>query len=163
MAEETRLPYPVKGNHAAVKINSIDFSGSVVDGPGIRTVLYVQGCGLRCPGCHNPSTWPLEGGTEVSVEDLIAKLRAKAVNRKLTISGGEPLLQVSEVISLVVGLPDFSIALYTGNDLDDVPQELLEHLDYVKVGSYQEESRTTITPYVGSANQRFIYLRGSGK
>ncbi|MGD0318238.1 MAG: 4Fe-4S single cluster domain-containing protein [Nitrososphaerales archaeon] len=140
-------------------LNSIDYRGSVVDGPGIRTVLFVQGCELKCRGCQNPSTWDISKGKAVDTEDLIAELRSKAVNKRLTISGGEPLLQYQAVMEIVRGLPDFDIALYTGLEFESVPKDMLGYLRYVKVGKYIEEKRSTILPYVGSSNQRFIDLR----
>ena len=142
-----------------IVLNSIDYRGSVVDGPGIRTVLFVQGCEVGCRGCHNRSTWNIRKGKTVETEDLIAELRAKVLNKKLTISGGEPLLQYPAVYELVRGLSDFDIALYTGLELENVPKEIMEHLRYIKVGKYIQEKRSTIIPYVGSSNQKFIDLR----
>ena len=142
-----------------IVLNSIDYRGSVVDGPGIRTVLFVQGCELRCRGCHNFSTWDICKGKTVDTEDLIAELCTKALNKKLTISGGEPLLQYRAVYELVRGLVDFDIALYTGFELENVPKEIMEYLRYIKVGKYIQEKRSTIIPYVGSSNQKFIDLR----
>lgn len=142
-----------------VILNSIDYRGSVVDGPGIRTVLFVQGCELRCPGCHNPSTWDILKGKTVETEDLIAELRAKVPNKKLTISGGEPLLQQQAIHELVRGLRDFDITLYTGFELETMPKNIMKHLSYVKVGKYIQEKHSSILPYVGSSNQKFIDLR----
>lgn len=142
-----------------IMLNSIDYGGSVVDGPGIRTVLFVQGCELKCRGCHNPSTWDIRKGKAVDTEDLIRELRTKALNKKLTITGGEPLMQYRAVLELVRGLPDFDIALYTGFELEDVPKDIIGHLRYLKVGRYIQEKRSTTIPYVGSSNQKFIDLR----
>ena len=75
-----------------ILINSIDYKGSIVDGPGIRTVLYLQGCEQRCEGCHNTGTWDINIGKFVSVIDLANEIRRRSFNNKLTISGGEPLL-----------------------------------------------------------------------
>ena len=141
-----------------IRINSIDYSGSIVDGPGIRTVLYVQGCDQACPGCQNTKTWGRDGGTEVLIDDLVIELRNKVTNKKLTISGGEPLLQAVEVLLLLECLSDYNLALYTGYELEDVPKEILEKLDYIKVGKYIEGERSTTLPYVGSSNQCFINL-----
>ncbi|MHA2143120.1 MAG: 4Fe-4S single cluster domain-containing protein [Candidatus Thorarchaeota archaeon] len=142
-----------------ITINSIDYSGSIVDGPGIRTVLFVQGCKQRCRDCHNPSTWDINAGKTVPVNELVSELQSKSKNRKLTISGGEPLLQVPAVLELVRALDDFNIVLYTGFEIEDVPKELLDHLDYIKVGSYDKEKHCTTVDYIGSMNQRFINLR----
>ncbi len=137
----------------------IDYSGSVVDGPGIRTIVFVQGCEQRCEGCHNPETWDKKNGISRTVDDLIIELRAKVHNRKLTISGGEPLLQPDAILALTSGLRDFNIVLYTGFELEDVPQKLLKHLDYIKVGKFEKEKCCTDIPFIGSFNQRFICLK----
>ena len=145
-------------NEKTILINCIDYTGSIVDGPGIRTVLFIQGCEQKCKGCHNPSTWDIEGGRTISVENLISELRSNVINKKLTISGGEPLLQYSSVFALLKGLVDFDIALYTSFKLTDVPDEILKYIRYIKVGTYIQEKRCTTIPYVGSTNQKFIVL-----
>jgi len=145
-----------------ITINRVVYLKSIVDGPGIRTVLFVQGCNRKCDECHNPSTWDLEGGESVKVVDLVEELNEKCINRKLTISGGEPLLQYSAILELVKSLTNFNIVLYTGYELDEVPSEILKYLDYIKVGPYVKEERTTIIPYIGSKNQKFISLKVKG-
>ncbi|MCH3973076.1 MAG: pyruvate formate-lyase-activating protein [Oscillospiraceae bacterium] len=78
------------------KVHSIESMG-LVDGPGVRVVVFLQGCSLRCLFCHNPDTWPVEGGTEMSPQEVTRRvlcckpyfLRGGGV----TFSGGEPLLQ----------------------------------------------------------------------
>jgi len=141
-------------------INSIDYSGSIVDGPGIRTVLFVQGCKRKCEDCHNPSTWDIDKGKEFDIEDIVEDLRKKCLNKKLTISGGEPLLQYPVILELVKSLDDFNIVLYTGFEFEDVPKEILKYVNYIKVGNFIKEQRTTIIPFIGSKNQKFIDLRG---
>ncbi|MEG2396119.1 MAG: 4Fe-4S cluster-binding domain-containing protein, partial [Oscillospiraceae bacterium] len=85
------------------KIHSFQSLGTV-DGPGIRTVLFMQGCTLRCPYCHNPDTWKLDGGENVSVDEMVSKiLRYKSYFGKdggVTVSGGEPLIQAEFVTEL---------------------------------------------------------------
>ncbi|MBN2488762.1 MAG: 4Fe-4S cluster-binding domain-containing protein [Methanosarcinaceae archaeon] len=139
-------------------INSIDYTGSIVDGPGIRTVLFIQGCNKKCDGCHNPNTWDIKNGRKIHIENLIRELRNNVINKKLTISGGEPLLQYPAVLELVKCLNDFNIALYTGFELEEVPTELFTYLNYIKVGKYVKERRCTTIPYIGSTNQSFINL-----
>ena len=77
----------------SLRINSIMNNPSLCDGYGYRTVLFLQGCNLRCPGCQNPSTWDINKGSLIDVKELAQQLREKCLNKKLTISGGEPLLQ----------------------------------------------------------------------
>ena len=132
---------------------------SLVDGPGLRTVVFLQGCDKGCHGCHNPVTLPMGGGTRYSVEELSAILKEQAQNKKITISGGEPLLQERALKNLLNCLEGYDLCLYTGREFKEVPHEILEKIHYLKTGEYREEQRTTIKPYMGSDNQTFIDLR----
>lgn len=84
-----------------VYINSIKFNRSLVDGPGVRTVVFFQGCDLHCNGCQNPSTWEMKNGTEMTTDELVTVLKKEVVNKKVTFSGGEPLMQVDALIDIV--------------------------------------------------------------
>ena len=77
---------------------------SIVDGPGIRTTFFCQGCPHHCEGCHNPETWPFEGGTEVPTEALVEMVTSNPLCRGVTFSGGEPFAQaeVSIIFTAVV-------------------------------------------------------------
>ena len=145
---------------ATVRINNMDFRGSTCDGPGIRNVVFFQGCARHCPGCHNPGTWNPSKGLQMTVSDLVATIDKHTPLKKITISGGEPLLQPDGLLELVRSLRKrgYDIAVYTGNSLADVPQKLLEQIDYIKVGDYQQEHHTSMKPFVGSTNQEFIRL-----
>lgn len=138
-----------------IYLNAIRFNRSLVDGPGVRTVVFFQGCDLHCPGCQNPSTWDITKGTEVEVAKLAALLKKESINRKITISGGEPLMQKEALIELCEMLSDFDIAVYTGHPMEDVPKELLEKIKYIKTGPFIKELKTTVKPFVGSENQEF--------
>ena len=115
-----------------MRINSIRYNNSVVDGPGIRTVLFMQGCDLHCKGCQNQSTWDVNKGKEIEVNDLVDGLNKKVFNKKITISGGEPLMQKEALIELVSQLNDlgFDIVLYTGHQKEDVPSILMKKIKY---------------------------------
>lgn len=138
-----------------IYLNSIKFNRSLVDGPGVRTVVFFQGCDLHCPGCQNRSTWDVSKGTEVETSELAVLLKKESFNRKVTFSGGEPLMQKESLIELCGMLPDFEIAVYTGHPIEDVPEELLQKIKYIKTGPFIKELRTTVKPYVGSENQEF--------
>ena len=138
-----------------VYVNSIKFNRSLVDGPGVRTVVFFQGCDLRCKGCQNPSTWEMKNGTEMTTDELVTILKKEVVNKKVTFSGGEPLMQVDALIDIVKKLEGFDIAVYTGHGFEEVPQELLDNIKYIKTGSFKEELKSTVKPYVGSTNQEF--------
>lgn len=84
------------------KIHSTESFGTV-DGPGIRFVVFMQGCPMRCLYCHNPDTWDIKGGKEVSVDDLIEEYEKGKNFTKggITVTGGEPLLQIEFVTELL--------------------------------------------------------------
>lgn len=83
-----------------LRVHSIESFGAA-DGPGVRFVVFLQGCKMRCIYCHNPDTWNLSGGTEMSAEELIERaLRYKSYWKNdggITVSGGEPLLQIESL------------------------------------------------------------------
>lgn len=144
-----------------MRINCIKYNNSHVDGPGIRTILFMQGCDIRCTGCQNESTWDINKGKEVSVDEIVDELKRKVFNKKITISGGEPLLQKEELIKLIDRLyyEGFDIALYTGHLKKDVPFEIIDKVRYLKTGSFIKELKTTIKPFVGSENQIFEEIK----
>ncbi len=84
------------------RIHSSESFGTV-DGPGLRYVLFLQGCPMRCLYCHNPDTWRFDGGRELSADEVLAEYRKNAVfykNGGLTVTGGEPLLQIDFLLEL---------------------------------------------------------------
>jgi anaerobic ribonucleoside-triphosphate reductase activating protein len=74
---------------------------SIVDGPGIRLAVFVQGCAHRCPGCHNPKAQPCEGGRAATVEELVEKVRANPLLAGVTLTGGEPFDQAEPLLAFV--------------------------------------------------------------
>lgn len=84
------------------RIHSLETFGTV-DGPGVRFVVFVQGCPMRCLYCHNPDTWNTEGGTEMSPDEILEKYehnKSFYTNGGLTVTGGEPLLQIDFLTEL---------------------------------------------------------------
>lgn len=124
------------------KIHSV-FSGGTVDGPGIRFVVFMQGCPLRCKYCHNPDTWKYNAGEERSVDDLISEIvkykNYFGLNGGLTISGGEPLAQLDFTIELAKAAKqngvnvavDTSGYLFDENDSDKIKKfdDLIKFVD----------------------------------
>lgn len=141
-----------------IYINSIMKNPSLCDGIGYRTVLFLQGCDLHCSGCHNQEAWDISKGLRLMVAELADALRKKCINKELTISGGEPLMQANAVYELITLLSDFDICLYTGHDISEVPPKILDKIHYLKYGPYIEELKTTTTPFVGSINQVFTEI-----
>ena len=73
---------------------------SIADGPGIRFVIFTQGCPHNCPGCHNPQTQCLQGGTLMSAEEILEQIRKDPLLSGVTFSGGEPFLQAEELLPI---------------------------------------------------------------
>lgn len=136
---------------------------SLCDGIGYRTVLFLQGCNLHCKGCQNQSTWDITKGTKTDVKELASTLREQCFNKKLTITGGEPLMQKDALLELLEELKDFDLCLYTGHELNEVPNEILSYLKFIKVGPFVQELKTTTKPFVGSKNQEFLEVSQIGK
>ena len=99
------------GNSIKGYVHSIETLGAV-DGPGLRFVVFLQGCPLRCKFCHNPDTWRFDGGEEYTVEEMVRKIlryRTYIASGGVTISGGEPLRQAQFVLSLTKALHEEGI------------------------------------------------------
>jgi len=139
-----------------VYINSIQFNKSLVDGPGIRTLVFFQGCDIHCPGCHNKSAWDIKQGKEYDVKELAKIIKESTFNGKITITGGEPLMQLDALVELLKELQDLDVVVYTGHQKEEVPEEVWKMTTYVKCGPFIERLKTTIKPYVGSSNQELI-------
>lgn len=118
------------------KIHSV-FSGGTVDGPGIRFVVFMQGCPLRCKYCHNPDSWLLADGEERTVSDLtqeIIRYRSYYGEKGgVTVSGGEPLLQIDFVTSLLKSVKNYGI-----NTAVDTSGFIFNHLDDACVKKHEE-------------------------
>ena len=136
---------------------------SVVNGIGVRDVIFFQGCEHHCPGCHNPKTWDINGGEEMSVQ-RIAEI-FKASEHDITLSGGEPLLQFDEIMELMKYINEEQgkrFWLYTGFRYDEIPPSMLSELSkYVDVmvdGRFEESNKDLKLAVRGSSNQRLIDL-----
>jgi pyruvate formate lyase activating enzyme len=125
-------------------------TSSRYDGPGLRIVLFVSGCLLRCSYCHNPDTWHLKDGTYVSALQVIERLRSfapalRALNGGLTISGGEPLVQTKFTRRILAGAKQLSLhtAIETSGFLGDrVDDDYLSTLDLVLLDIKSSDPQT---------------------
>jgi len=139
---------------------------SRVNGPGERAVLWVQGCTLGCPGCFNPVTHANSDGDSVSIDRLMKSITALPDSIEgLTISGGEPLQQISALTALLLRVRSethLSTLLFTGftwNEIHRLPgsADLLARLDVVLAGRYQVEKRVA-SGLIGSSNKTVHFL-----
>lgn len=145
---------------------------SIVDGPGIRLTVFFQGCLHHCKNCHNPETWPMNIGKNISVDEIINKLKNNPLLQGITLSGGDPLYQIGGCLSLCKAikkeLPYLDIILYTGFTFEEILEmnnknmkELLSFLDVIIDGPYIDDLRDLTLKFRGSKNQRIINVKKS--
>ena len=142
--------------------------------PGMCVTFFVQGCPLRCPGCHNKDSWDYDGGMEFTpkvLEEIIEALTANGINRNLCIMGGEPLCDNNTFLTALIieevkkALPDVKIYIWSGYTYEKIleshhPQmhTVLQKADVLIDGPYIEAERDISLPMRGSRNQRVIDL-----
>jgi len=143
-------------------------AGSVVDGPGYRFVIFVQGCPHHCKGCHNPTTWDYDKGIIVSIDKLIDLILQNAWCDAITLSGGEPLEQAEELCCLLDLLKKrsnktYNILTYTGYVFENIydygsefQKKLILNSDYVIDGPFIESEKSLDLKFRGSNNQRIL-------
>lgn len=140
--------------------------GTSVDGPGLRTSIYLAGCDHHCPGCHNPGTWSHNAGEDVTIETLIEHVAENEFD--VTLTGGDPLHQPHGVKELVHRLKqmDINVWLYTGFTYeeimaDDDLRHAISEVDVVVDGPFIQSLRDEKLMFRGSSNQRLIDNRRS--
>jgi anaerobic ribonucleoside-triphosphate reductase activating protein len=138
---------------------------SIVDGPGFRYTVFVQGCDFRCPGCHNPQLQSFDGGRQVSVAEITAAIRANPLLSGLTLSGGDPFTQAVPCAALAeqVRALGLSVMIYTGYLWEDLLatdrpgwRRLIEAADILVDGPFIRAQKNIELRFRGSANQRLI-------
>ncbi|WP_125114601.1 anaerobic ribonucleoside-triphosphate reductase activating protein [Agathobaculum sp. Marseille-P7918] len=137
----------------------------MLNGEGLRVVLWVAGCGHACPGCHNPVTWDANGGLpfdEAAEDELFAELSKDYVSG-VTLSGGDPLFpgNRADIAALCARIrqrfPDKTIWLYTGYTWEEIQNlPLLKNVDVVVDGRFVQALADSQLHWRGSANQRVI-------
>lgn len=140
---------------------------SIVDGSGIRMVIFAQGCTHNCPGCHNPGTHALNGGKEMPVTDIIDRMSQNPLIDGITLSGGEPFLQSHDCAELAKAAHKLGLNVwcYTGYVIEELfckpeAKELLDEIDVLVDGAFILEQKSLELDWRGSKNQRIIRLRG---
>ena len=140
---------------------------SIVDGPGLRLTVFVQGCPHRCPGCHNPQTHDFAGGKALSVAELVRQMDEHPLLDGLTLSGGEPFAQAEDCAALARAARErgLNVWCYSGWTLEELlrdqrpgVRELLELTDVLVDGPFLLEERSLTLKWRGSANQRVLDL-----
>ena len=144
-------------------------SDSIVDGPGIRTTIFSQGCPHHCKGCHNPETWAFGCGTDVSVETIVDIVKSNPLCKGVTFSGGEPFSQAAAFAKLAVLLKaeGYEVASYSGYTFEellegsDAQQQLLSVIDILIDGRFLLEQKSLEIAFRGSRNQRILDVKKS--
>jgi anaerobic ribonucleoside-triphosphate reductase activating protein len=137
---------------------------SIVDGPGIRTTFFSQGCPHHCPGCHNPETWSFQGGTPMEETELLEIVETNPLCRGVTFSGGEPFSQAQGFAKLGRLLKEkgYEVASYSGYTFEELlegtedQKDLLSVLDVLIDGPFLLSQRSLELNFRGSRNQRVL-------
>ncbi|MDE5998214.1 MAG: anaerobic ribonucleoside-triphosphate reductase activating protein [Muribaculaceae bacterium] len=135
--------------------------GTTVDGPGFRTAIYFAGCRHQCPGCHNPQSWDFNGGTEMSLQELMSIIEEEDFD--VTLTGGDPLYNPAEIAILARKIKEsgHKVWLYTGFTIEEIIASPslslpLPYIDTIVDGPFIESLRDTDLHFRGSSNQRII-------
>lgn len=145
---------------------------SIVDGPGIRYVLFLQGCPHQCPGCHNPQTHEIDGGISMTIEEILKDIHSKKHLDGVTFSGGDPFVQPEPLLELAKELRSegMHLTIYSGYTYEqllekgkenEAIQGLLDTVDLLVDGRFVLEKKDLALAFRGSSNQRLIDLKKS--
>lgn len=140
---------------------------SIVDGPGIRFTIFVQGCPHHCEGCHNPKTHDFSGGKSTDSAELIKEIKRNPLLAGVTLSGGEPFCQAEALCSLAeeVKAMKKNVVAYSGYTFEELLNlskenpfiiRLLQSCDLLIDGRYLQEKRDLSLRFRGSSNQRIL-------
>ena len=143
---------------------------SIVDGPGLRTTIWTQGCKHNCEGRHNKTTHDMAGGFEMDIDELVTFIKQQELQSGVTLSGGDPFYQPTALLELTNKLKknNVNIWCYTGfvfEDLmkDDICQQVLKNINVLVDGPFIIAKKSLALLFKGSENQRLIDVQSSLK
>lgn len=145
---------------------------SIVDGPGIRFVIFTQGCPHKCIGCHNPQTHDLNAGKELEINEILERINENPLLKGITLSGGEPFLQAKALSTLIdkISNKKLDIITYTGFKYEEILEkaddsncflDLLNRTDILIDGRFEIDKKDENLKFRGSSNQRAIDIKKS--
>ena len=154
-------------NKDSIRLASDLQSDSIVDGPGLRTVIWTQGCGHKCPGYQNPQTWDFKGGADVPLDMVYEAIDELEYQSGITFSGGDPMYQPYACTEIAKYCKDkgYNIWVYTGftyeelmkmSKKDKIYLEFLKYIDVLVDGRFILKERNLNLLFRGSSNQRLI-------
>lgn len=141
--------------------------GTSVDGPGLRTSVYLAGCTHQCPGCHNQQSWDFAGGETMTVDHLLAEIADD--DEDVTLTGGDPMQHPTGVLKLARRIKEElhrSLWCFTGYRweqllADEKMRHMLDYIDVVVDGEFVMAKRDIKLRFRGSSNQRLIDVKKS--
>lgn len=147
---------------------------SIVDGEGIRSVIWFQGCSHNCPGCHNPETHDFNGGELVSLDEMKAQIDELEYQAGVTFSGGDPMMQVEALTELAAYVHEkgMNVWCYTGFTFEELMtlaekndnyRKALEQIDVLVDGKFVMDLKSFDVQFRGSSNQRILDVAKSLK
>ncbi len=143
---------------------------SIVDGEGIRTVIWTQGCAHHCKGCHNGGTWDFKGGFKTTTDEVKKELAKLEGQQGITLSGGDPLFQAEACADIAKYAKEigFDVWCYTGFTFEVLlknkkAMDLLKYVDVLVDGPFILEQKSLNIDFRGSRNQRIIDVKASLK
>jgi len=158
-----------------IRIASPTIYDSIVDGPGLRMVLWTQGCPHNCKGCHNPKTHSNNGGYEIDIKEVTKQMSNMRLQKGITFSGGEPFLQQEALKEIAIEAKNNNLDIwcYTGFTFEELLDKsnpsyfknlnLLKYIDVLVDGRFVEEKKKFGLKFRGSTNQRIIDVQKSLK
>lgn len=147
---------------------------SITDGPGIRYAVFAQGCPHLCTGCHNPDSHDFNGGYEIQTSQIWSEIKSNPLLDGVTFSGGEPFIQAEEFAELAayIKTADLNIICYSGYTLEELIeqskyrpgwQKLLDLIDILIDGRFEQTQKSYNLRFRGSKNQRAIDVQASAR
>lgn len=140
--------------------------GTTVDGPGLRTSIYVAGCRHACPGCHNPQSWDFNAGVSMTIDEIMEQVEEEGFN--VTLTGGDPLWQTEKIIPLAQAIKarGYNLWCYTGFTWEEITASerlsaILPWVDVIVEGRFRKDLRDVSLRFRGSSNQRIILVKES--
>ncbi len=144
-------------------------ANSYVDGPGVRLAIFFQGCLHHCKGCQNPGSWPMYGGEKMDTEFIKKLMVSDSLLSGITLSGGEPFLQPFAALDLArfAHSRKLNVWCYTGYTFEQIMEwednrkTLLQEIDVLVDGRFEQDKMSLDIPWRGSSNQRLIDVKKS--
>lgn len=164
-----------------IRIAGIE-NDSIVDGPGFRLTVFMQGCNHHCKGCHNPDTWDYRRGKFITINEIINKIKSNPLLQGITLSGGDPFMQADNCNKLIKAIKEYDtktnqthdICIYTGYTIQELLDiidyfgddnllhhkaknynTLLHNANYIVDGRFELEHKSAECKFRGSTNQHF--------